>query len=60
MISACKRSGAATVTAVVPYYGYARQDRKGYLNAPISGSDVARMIEKMGVDRIVSVDLHCI
>jgi len=40
-VSAAKRAGAASVTVISPYYGYARQDRRHYWNVPISGSDVA-------------------
>lgn len=59
MIRALKRSSANSVTAVIPYYGYARQDRKTTPRVPISGSDVAMMLENAGVDRVVSIDLHC-
>lgn len=59
MIRALKRSSAHSVTAIIPYYGYARQDRKTSPRAPISASDVAMMLEDAGVDRVISVDLHC-
>ncbi|HEY7535555.1 MAG TPA: ribose-phosphate pyrophosphokinase [Thermodesulfobacteriota bacterium] len=55
---ALKRASARAITAVIPYYGYARQDRKVQPRAPISAKLVADIIVKAGVNRVVTVDLH--
>lgn len=59
MVRALKRASAQSVTAIIPYYGYARQDRKTTPRVPISASDIAMMLEDGGVDRVIAVDLHC-
>lgn len=58
MIDAVKRSSASEITAIIPYFGYSRQDRKEMSRVPISSSVVANMIANAGADRIVTIDLH--
>jgi len=58
MIDAAKRASARVITAIVPYFGYSRQDRKEMPRVPISSSTVAGMIQHAGADRIVTVDIH--
>ncbi len=58
MIDALKRASAATINVVMPYYGYARQDRKARSREPITAKLVADMIEKAGADRVIALDLH--
>jgi len=57
-IDACRRASARRITAVIPYFGYARQDRKPGPRTPISAKLVANMITEAGADRVLSVDLH--
>src|SRR5205807_9862493 len=58
MIDAFRRSSAARITAVVPYYGYARQDRKDKPRVPITAKLVADLISAAGADRVLTLDLH--
>ena len=57
-IDACRRASAKRITAVIPYFGYARQDRKPGPRTPISAKLVANLITEAGADRVLSVDLH--
>ena len=59
MVRAAKRASAKKVTAIIPYYGYARQDRKTSTRAPISASDIAMILELAGADHVIAMDLHC-
>lgn len=58
MIDACKRASAGRITAVIPYFGYARQDRKAKARDPISAKLVANLITAAGADRVLTLDLH--
>ena len=58
MIDAFKRASAGRITAVMPYFGYARQDRKAKPRDPISAKLVANMIVAAGADRVLTMDLH--
>ena len=58
MIDAAKRSSASRITAVIPYFGYARQDRKSASRTPITAKLVANLITEAGADRILTMDLH--
>ncbi len=59
MIDAMKRASAGRITAVIPYYGYARQDRKTRARDPISSKLVADILQTAGADRVLTMDLHC-
>lgn len=58
LVDAFRRSSAARVTAVIPYFGYARQDKKVTPRVPISAKVVAELLERTGVDRVITMDLH--
>ncbi len=59
MIDAMKRASAGRITAVIPYFGYARQDRKTKPRDPISAKLVANLLTQAGADRILTMDIHC-
>src|SRR6266700_5505649 len=58
MADAAKRASASEITAVIPYFGYARQDRKEMSRVPISASAVASLLVNSGIGRIVTIDMH--
>jgi ribose-phosphate pyrophosphokinase len=58
LIDACQRASADRITAVIPYFGYARQDRKDAGRVPITAKLVANLITKAGADRVLTMDLH--
>ena len=58
MLDAAKRASARHITAVIPYYGWARQDRKDKSRVPIAAKLIAKMLETAGATRIVTMDLH--
>lgn len=60
LIDALKRSSARRITAVVPYYGYARQDRQNAVRMPITAKLVANLIQTAGADRVMTIDIHAL
>ena len=58
MLDSCRRASAGRITTVLPYYGYARQDRKDEGRVPITAKLVANLITRAGADRVLTVDLH--
>lgn len=58
MIDAARRASAKRITAVIPYYGYARQDRKDQPRVAVTAKLVANLIERAGADRVITIDLH--
>ncbi|MFQ6110862.1 MAG: ribose-phosphate pyrophosphokinase [Nitrospinota bacterium] len=58
MLDACRRASARRITAVIPYYGYARQDRKVQPRTPITAKLVANLLAAAGADRVLAMDLH--
>ena len=58
IMDALKRGSAARITAVIPYYGYARQDRKDQPRVPITARLIANLLQKAGADRVIAMDLH--
>ena len=60
MIDALKRASVDTINVVIPYYGYARQDRKARSREPITAKLVANLLEVAGADRVIALDLHAL
>ncbi|CTQ40728.1 ribose-phosphate pyrophosphokinase [Babesia microti strain RI] len=58
LISTCKAYGANSITAIIPYFGYSRQDRKMFTVSPVSASTVSNLIKSAGVNTVVTVDIH--
>jgi ribose-phosphate pyrophosphokinase len=59
IMDACRRASAKRINLVIPYYGYARQDRKNKPRVPISAAVVAIVLEAVGLDKLIALDLHC-
>eukprot|EP01061_Rhynchopus_euleeides_P008381 TRINITY_DN17445_c0_g2_i2.p2 TRINITY_DN17445_c0_g2~~TRINITY_DN17445_c0_g2_i2.p2 ORF type:complete len:380 (+),score=169.52 TRINITY_DN17445_c0_g2_i2:47-1186(+) len=59
LVHTLRLASAKRITAIVPYFAYARQDRKSRPRTPISASCIAQLLQGMGVDRVITVDLHC-
>ncbi len=59
LVRTMKKASAASITAIIPYYGHTRHDRKVFSRAPISTADIALFLEVAGVDRVATLDLHC-
>ncbi|MES2199036.1 MAG: ribose-phosphate diphosphokinase [Chlamydiota bacterium] len=59
LVRTMKRASAASITAIIPYYGHTRQDRKISQRAPVSTADIALFLEVAGVDRVATLDLQC-
>ena len=59
LIRTLKRASAGNINVVIPYYGYARQDRKVKSRVPISAADLALLLEQSGATRVITIDLHC-
>ncbi len=55
---ACRRAAAARITAIIPYFGYARQDRRRGQRAPVTASMLAQLMQAVGIDQVMSVDIH--
>jgi ribose-phosphate pyrophosphokinase len=58
LADSCRRSAAARITAVVPYFGYARADKRRGRREPITASLVAQLIQTAGIDHLITIDLH--
>lgn len=58
LTDALRRSSANSITAIIPYFGYARQDRKANPRVPITAKLVANLIQAAGIDRVATIDLH--